>query len=130
MSSKDHAAIHISGSNVTGSAFATGKRAKASAVNASGDATAGVSAADAVAELRRQLGVLLNDDELDPNLAAAVDGALGQLGGMERELGRPAPDHSRLGVLMKRIREGVGDINAVSAAVTALGGAITVVLGL
>jgi hypothetical protein len=127
---KKETGVHISRSTISGSSFATAEGARASSVNVGSEASAGPDVAEAIAQLRQTLETLLDSGSLDDERAAAVDGAMGQLGGMERELRNPEPDPGRMSALMQRIREGVGDLTTVSAAVTALATAIGAVRGI
>ncbi|WP_375433419.1 hypothetical protein [uncultured Friedmanniella sp.] len=125
--SGEHSSTTITGSTVTGSAFATGSRAHATATNSSGG---GNQVEEAIARLRQALGDAQQtagrrDDETREDIGLA----LGRLEALTDEL-RSAPpvrDWSRvkrlvsgIGAALTRLTSLTGDVDALRDAVERL----------
>jgi hypothetical protein len=110
--------ISISGGNVTSTAMAAGKNARAT-VNAGGDVV--IAAHPDVAPALQALVAALGEHpaELPP---AAVEAG----GELATELAQPEPSRSRVRELLASLTEGAGSVTAVAGAVEALRKALDV----
>jgi hypothetical protein len=110
--------ISISGGNVSSTAMAAGKNARAT-VNAGGDVV--VAAHPDVAPVLQALVVALGQHRAELPPAAVAAG-----GELVTELAQPEPSRSRVKELLATLTEGAGSVTAVAGAVEALRKALDV----
>lgn len=117
--------VTIDNSQISSSAFAVGKGAKASARGAA-ESHAAVAVLEAVDRLRRELDHL---EDVDDDEAARVAVARGGLDGLEKEVGEGEPRPGRVKSIFDAVRSSLADVASVATSVASLGGAVQSFLG-
>ena len=116
--------LRIEHAQISGSAFAVGRQAQASAVT-SGTSSTLQHLRQAMDELRRELDAMQADDDQ----AAAIAAAHGGLDALAKEVSEPEPRPQRVKAFLESIRSGLAGVASVAASVVTLETAVQSFLG-